>query len=985
MTAKRLDTGGRIDRASSVPFRWESRALEGYRGDTLASALLANGVRVVGRSFKLHRPRGIVASGAEEPNAILDLEWNGRHDPSARATTVDLLPGMSVRGVNAWPSVEHDVFGLLDCGHRFLPAGFYYKTFIAPRWHTYESTVRRLAGMGRARTTSDPLHYDTRHVHCDVLIVGGGPAGLAAARAAATSGLTVILADDRADWGGSLLWDEGEINERPALDWVAATVAALKVVDTVRLMPRTTAFGYYDHNTVALLERRAEAPEGWAEERLWQIHAKRVILAAGAIERPLVFPDNDRPGVMSAAAVRHYIRHYGVLPGRKAVIATNNDSAYETAIALRQAGAAVTIADLRETAGLAAARAAAFGIKTMTGTTVLSVDGRKGVTGVGLGPVDATSPRQAALTMEADLIAVSGGWSPAVHLFSQSGGKLRYDSQGAAFLPIGPHGAQHLAGAMTGTTNLASTLESGHRAGVEAATALGRSVTLSPPHAAAPLPAMPIKAYWRVPVTGSRQWVDFQNDVTVEDIALAARENYASVEHLKRYTTLGMAHDQGKTSNVNGLALLAEFTGRAIETVGTTTFRPPYTPVSIGALVGLRHGPLYSPLRRLPLHATHEAMGASFREYGGWLRPACYPKAGEGVGDAVMREARVARNQAGLFDGSSLGKIEVFGPDAAEFLNLIYFNEVANLRPGHLRYCLLLQETGIVYDDGIVARLDDQRYLLSPSSSHTTGVLATLELWHQTEYPKLRVWFHDVTNAWATFAVSGPRSRDIVERLATDIDPSDKALPHMTLAYGTIEGVPSRIARVSFTGERSYEISVPAGHAAALWTRLRAIGAKYGLEPFGVETLSTLRAEKGYILIGVDSDGATIPVDLGMKGPETKKTADFIGKRSLLTPEALRPNRRQLVGLRPTSSNQILPVGAHAFERDGNDAHSIGWITTGVMSPTLGYPIALAMIENGRARAKAGETVQVFDQGSIMEAAVVSACFFDPAGERLHG
>ncbi|HEY1723180.1 MAG TPA: sarcosine oxidase subunit alpha family protein [Magnetospirillaceae bacterium] len=980
MSGSRLSSGGLIDRSTPVSFQWLGRTLDGYRGDTLASALLANGVGIVGRSFKLHRPRGIYGSGTEEPNAIIDLSWGERHDPSARATLVDLLPGMQARGVNAWPSVEHDLFGLLDRAHRFLPAGFYYKTFIAPRWHTYESTVRRLAGIGRAREIADPLAYETRHAHCDILIIGGGPAGLAAARAAAAGGLKIILADERTHWGGSLLWHDGEIEDRPAHEWIAATVTALEAAGTVQLMPRTTAFGYYDHNSVGLIERRATAPDGWAEERLWHVHAKRVILATGAIERPLVFPDNDRPGVMSAAAVLHYIRQYAVLPGRNAVIVTNNDSAYETAVALHSAGAAVTVADLRDSMGGAAKRAADHGIKVMTGTAVLGVSGSRGVKGVALGPPDATSLQQATLKLDADLIAISGGWSPAVHLFSQSGGKLRYDAACAAFVPIAPREAQHLGGAVTGSGDLTSALDGGHRAGIEAAAALGRSVATTAPHTTSAPAETPIGAHWRIPIPEARQWVDFQNDVTVNDIALAARENYASVEHLKRYTTLGMAHDQGKTSNINGLALLAEFTGRPIESTGTTTFRPPYVPVSIGALVGLKHGPLYSPKRILPLHATHASLGASFCDYGGWMRPACYPKTGESIADAVAREALAARNQAGLFDGSSLGKIEIFGPDAAAFLNLIYYNEVANLRPGHLRYCLLLQETGIVYDDGVVARLASDRYLLSPSSSHTTGVLSILELWHQTEYPQLRVWFHDVTNAWATFAVSGPRSRDIVERLSTDIDVSDAALPHMTLARGMIEGVPGRIARVSFTGERSYEISVSTGYAAALWQRLRDIGARYGITPFGVETLSTLRAEKGYILIGVDSDGMTLPGDLGMKGPETKKVVDFIGRRSLFTPEARRPDRRQLIGLRASS---VLPVGAHAFERQGNDARSTGWVTTSVMSPTVGRPIALAMIESGRERV--GQKIEIFDQGRIMEATVVAPCFYDPAGERLRG
>ena len=984
MSGERLPTGGRIDRGAPIAFTWNGRALAGYRGDTLASALLANGVNIVGRSFKLHRPRGLYGSGAEEPNAIVDLEWGARHDPSARATLVELADGMRAKGVNAWPSVAHDWLGLHDHIHRFLPAGFYYKTFIAPRWHTYEPMIRALAGIGRARRTADPLAYDARHAQCDILIVGGGPAGLSAARAAAAGGLRIILADERPDWGGSALWREGTIEGRPAADWVSQTIAELAELNNVRLMPRTTAFGYYDHNTLGLLERRATAPEGWAEELLWQVRAGRVILATGAIERPLVFPDNDRPGVMSADAVLRYLRQYAVLPGRRAVVVTNNDSAYETATALIEAGASVTVADLRDAPGPASELARARGATALPRSAIVSVRGSRGVKSVALAAPDATST-QGARWIEADLVCVSGGWSPAVHLFSQSGGKLRFDPTTAAFVPTEPRGAQHLAGILGGARDLGAVLASGHRAGIDAAAALGKSVSLAAPQAPAPTAESPIRPHWRMAIPKSRQWVDFQNDVTVDDIALAAQENYVSVEHLKRYTTLGMAHDQGKTSNINGLAILAEVTGREIGSVGTTSFRPPYVPVSIGALVGDRHLTNFAPRRHLPIHEAHKSLGASWREYGGWMRPACYPQPGEGIADAVRRESLAARNAVGLFDASSLGKIEVYGPDAARFLDLIYMNEIASLKPGRIRYCLLLRETGIVFDDGVVARIDANRYLLSPSSSHTEGVLAVLELWHQTEYPKLQVRFHDITHAWATFSVSGPRARDVVAALDTDINVHDSTLPHMSLARGTIEGVPGRIARVSFTGERGFEVSVPAGCAQALWARLRMLGAGHGMVPFGVETLSALRAEKGYIMIGADTDGATLPGDLGMGGLGAKKTVDFVGKRSLTAPDALRPDRRQLVGLRAESPELVLPVGSHAFVREGRDARSIGWVTSSAMSAALGHSIALGMIERGAERARLGESVEIFDQGSVTRATVCAPCFYDPKGERLRG
>lgn len=978
MTASRLAAGGRIDRARPVGFTWEGRSLSGWHGDTVASALLANDVRVVGRGFKYHRPRGIYGAWSEEPNAIVDVAWNGSHEANARATLIDLRPGMAVRGVNASPSVGRDRAGALDLLHRFIPAGFYYKTFMRPNWHRYEPRIRAMAGLGRASLDADRQHYEARHAHCDVLVVGGGPAGLAAARAAAAAGLQVVLADDRQEFGGSLLWDDSTVAERPALDWVADTVAALAARPNVRLLPRTVAFGYYDGNALGLIERREAAPDGWAPDRLWQIRARQVVLASGAIERPLVFPDNDRPGVMSAAAVLEYLRRYGVLAGDSVVVATNNDSGYECAMALRRAGAAVTLADVRPLPAVAR-RAVGTGVRVLAEAVVLGTGSRGGVTTVDIGPVDASSRRGRTERVAATVVATAGGWSPTVHLYSQSGGKVVWNAALAAFVPGVSRADQHVAGSMAGVWSLDDCLASGHRAGVAAARALGREIAVEPPRADLDATPTPLRAHWQVPVKGARQWLDLQNDVTVKDVQLAARENYVSIEHLKRYTTLGMATDQGKTSNVNGLAVLAEATGRAIPAVGTTTFRPPFVPVSLGALAGMRHGALYSPRRTLPAHDSHVAAGAEMREYGGWLRPAFYRRDGETPHDAVQREAMAARADAGLFDGSSLGKIVAHGPDAAAFLNLVYYNEVAKLKPGRLRYVLLLREAGTVYDDGVVARLAPDRYLLSPSSSHTAGVLATLEAWRQTEYPTMRVAFHDCTAAWATFSVCGPRSRAIVAGVAPDADLSDVALPHMALIEAAVAGVPGRIARVSFTGERSYELSVPASHGAALWERLLAAGPT----PYGIKSLSVLRAEKGYILIGTDTDGMTLPADLGLDGPLRAKTVDFIGRRSLSTPDALRPDRRQFVGLLPLDPAHVPPPGSHAVEAVDGKRRSIGWVTSSAHSPALGRSMALGVVQRGRARH--GETVALFHLGQTTQAKLCSPVFFDPEGARLHG
>ena len=955
----RLATGGRIDRTKALSFMWNGRTMSGFAGDTIASALLANGVKIVARSFKYHRPRGVFSAWVDEPNAVVDVRLGDWHDPNARATLVALRDGMIVAGVNAFPSVEHDFAGALDLLHRFLPAGFYYKSFMTPSWHLYEPRIRAMAGLGRVGAAIETRAFETRNARCDVLVIGGGPAGLAAARAARAAGASVMLVDDRAEMGGSLLWNTATIDNETALDWVAASVAGLRVLS------RTTVFGAYDQGSFALLEDRSAAPEGWAEPRLWVVRAGAVVFATGAIERPLVFPDNDRPGIMSANAVLAYLRLYGVMAGRRAIVATNNDSAYDVARALRDAGASVEIVDARDDAP------AVDGIKVRSATVPLGTGGRGGLAWVDLGPRDGSRRER----VPADLLAVSGGWSPAVHLFSQAGGALRWDEALAAFVPDADR--QHVAGSVTGAGDLATCLAQGHAAGLAAA---GGGAAVAP-RTLDSATARPILPMWGLDLPGTRQWVDYQNDVTAKDVRLAASEGYRSVEHLKRYTTLGMATDQGKTSNVNGLAILAAATGQSISEVGTTKFRPPFTPVPLAAIAGLRAGALFAPLRHLPVHDDHVALGAEMRDYGGWVRPACYRGIGETTEAAIKREAANARFRVGVFDGSSLGKIEVYGPDAAAFLNLMYYNEVANLRPGRLRYCLLLRETGVVYDDGVVARIAPDRYLLSPSSSHTAGVLAMLELWHQTEYPTMQVAFHDVTAAWATFAVSGQTSRDIVAALGSRADLSEQALPHMALIETTLGSVQCRIARVSFTGERSYEVSVPSGYAQSLWRRLLDLGETSGIMPYGIESLSVLRAEKGYILIGTDTDGMTLPVDLGLEGPLRAKKIDFVGKRSLLTPDAMRPDRRQLVGLLPADP-EIVPVpGTHAVLGDGR--RSLGWITTSCRSPVLKRSLALAMIEGGRARM--GEDVALFHLGRMSRARIVPPCFYDPGGERLHG
>ena len=995
----RLPQGGRIERGQPIDFHFEGRRLTGYSGDTLASALLANGVRVIARSLKYHRPRGVWGAGVEDPNGFLDL-WHGqRHDPNARATTVELAPDMRARAVNCWPGLNTDMLGALDHLHRFLPAGFYYKTFMRPNWHRWEGVIRRMAGLGRLQDFSPDEPAAVLHAHCDLLVVGAGPAGLAAARAAAGKGLRVIVVDAQSEVGGCLLWREDEIDGLPGAAWAAATTSALMRDWGVRVMTRTTAVGVFDHGHIVLLERDPATPAGIAPYRLWKLRARRVVLASGAIERPLVFPDNDRPGVMSAAAVTEYLRRYAVRPGEHAVVFTNNDSAYDCAHALTAAGASVTVVDARpSTPDAAMVGALAAGIVVRSNAVVVETRGGKQVRGVRTADREGRRVAGHEDLLPCDLLAVSGGFSPTVHLHSQAGGRLAWDESLVAFLPAECPQPLQACGGARGCFDMALALADGHGAGLTAAAALGaggsapvqpRCSTVPSEYRCSPL--------WQVPGTQSRQWLDLTHDVTVADVDLAAREGYVSVEHLKRYTTLGMAPDQGRTSNVNGIAVLGLSTGREIPEVGTTTFRPPYTPVPFGALVGMRRSRLHSPLRRSPLHGEHLRAGARMDEYGGWLRAACYPRKDESEAQTIAREVLTVRQRAGLFDGSTLGKIEVQGTDAARFLDLMYMNALGNLASGRVRYCLLLSEHGKVFDDGVVARIAPERYLLSPSSSHALPVAGMLEEWRQCEYPSLRVSITNVTTAWATVSVTGPHARAIITGLDTDIDLGPEALPHMAVAEGHVGGVPARVMRVSFTGETGFEISVPAGYGPALWRELERLGAAHGVAPFGLESLLVLRAEKGYILIGRDTEGETEPDDLGMGAPARRKQVEFVGRRSLMRPDSRRADRRQLVGLLAVERGRVLANGAHVVEPSsavaaadagepaGSGWRSLGYVTSSYASPTLGHGIALALIERGRERAAGGQRVQVFHLGATVEAEVVAPNFYDPDGERLHG
>ena len=997
----RLPEGGRIDRSKPLRFVFNGRAYQGYQGDTLASALLANGLHLVGRSFKYHRPRGIMTAGPEEPNALVQLGVGGRTEPNLRATQVELFEGLTASSVNCWPSVEHDIGTVNHLFSRLFPAGFYYKTFMWPRgfWKkVYEPVIRRAAGLGRAPREADPDRYDKTHAHCDVLVVGGGPAGLAAALAAGRTGARVILADEQQEFGGSLLGERQTIDGRPAPDWIAATVAELAAMPEVRLLPRTTVFGYYDHNFLMMLERITDhRPNGdrGPRQRLWKLRARQVVLATGAIERPLVFADNDRPGVMLAAAARTYVNRYGVAPGRRAVLFTNNDSAYRAALDLAKAGIEMAaVVDLRtDPRGPLATEVRDRGIRVMGGHAIVGVSGSRRVTSVSVAPLDASGERiaGAAQPVPCDLVLNSGGWNPTVHLFSQSRGTLRYDADLAAFVPDRSVQQERSAGAAKGSFALAACLAEGFAAGAEAARAAGfDSDTGRAPEAAPEPEETAAKPVWLVPSEkpvgrGGKPFVDFQNDVTAADVLLAAREGYRSVEHLKRYTTTGMGTDQGKTSNVNALAILAATLNQDIPAVGTTTFRPPYTPVTIGAFSGYDRGDLLDPIRRTPIHSWHESMGAKFENVGQWRRPWYYPRPGETMQDAVNREVKAVRTGVGIIDASTLGKIDIQGPDAVTLLNRVYTNAWNKLEIGRCRYGPMLGEDGMVIDDGVTTRLGEHHYLMSTTTGNAARILAWLEEWLQCEWPDLKVYCTSVTEQWATVAINGPMSRRLLAELTDDIDLSAEAFPFMSVREGHVAGIPARVFRISFTGELSFEVNVPASRGLALWQALMAAGEKYGITPYGTEAMHVLRAEKGYIIVGQETDGTVTPYDLGMDWIVSKTKGDFLGRRSLARSDTARPDRKHLVGLLTDNPNEVIPEGGQivAELRDQPPMIMIGHVTSSYYSPNVGRSIALALVKNGRNRM--GETVFVPLTDRVIRATVTEPRFFDPEGSRLNG
>jgi sarcosine oxidase subunit alpha len=962
----RLPTGGRIDRSRTVRFRFEGHEYEGHPGDTLASALLANGVRLVARSWKFHRPRGIFAAGMEEPSALVQFGTMESGEPNCRVTDIALADGLVASSQHAWPSLAFDIAALVGWLGRLFPAGFYYKMFFRSPvlWRrVWEPLLRRMAGLGETPRKAETARHDKLHAHCDVAVIGAGPTGLAAALAAGHSGARVILLEADRELGGSLLRRPGQLEP----GWVDQAEAELTAFPEVRVLTDTVAFGRYDGNHLMAAERGKR-------NRLWHIRAHRVVLATGAIERPPVFPGNDRPGVMLAGAVEAYVNRYAVAPGRRAVLFVNNDDAYHAAVTLRGAGVAIAaIVDPRPELG-DTARALVQGVPLYLSHAVAATSGRHGLQQVTVRPLtDGAMPR-----IDCDLLAVSGGWNPAVHLFAHAGGRLHYDEALTAFLPdMDSDAAVKPAGAAAGSFDLAACLAEGTEAGIRAAVACGFSPTVPALPAVAPTAARPEQDLWLDPgKDGRKSFVDLHNDVTAADIGLAAREGFTAIEHVKRWTTLGMGTDQGKTGNIPGLALLSRELGRAIADTGTTTFRPPFVPVSFGLLAGRERGAFFDPIRRTPLHDWHVAAGAVFEDVGQWKRPRYYPRPGETMDQAVRRECLAARDAVALLDASTLGKIGVSGPDAGRFLDRLYISRWSNLAVDRCRYGVMCRDDGMMFDDGVGTRLAADRFFITTTTGNAGAVLDWFEEWLQTEWPELDVFCTSLTEEFANATLVGPAARQVLAALAPRLDLA--AFPFMAMREADIAGIAARIFRVSFSGELSYEINVPAEAAPALWERLMAAGEPHGITSYGTEAMHVLRAEKGYFMVGQETDGSVTPLDLGL----AIKPDDFLGRRSLARPDTARADRKQLVGLLPDDPNLVLPEGAQLIAEPQSTA-MLGHVTSSYFGPRIGHGFALALIKGGRQLH--GTAVWAYHAGRTFPARICSPVFYDPEGQRRDG
>ena len=991
----RLNKEGLINRNKKISFTFNGKKLFGYEGDTIASALIANGIHLVGRSFKYHRPRGFFGAGVEEPNAKLQVEFNGHSEPNVNATEMELVEGLSATSQNCWPSVNFDIGAINNFLKMFFPAGFYYKTFMWPKsfWYKiYEPFIRKAAGLGVASIEKDKERYEHKFEYCDLLVTGSGPSGLASAYAAAKNGAKVILAEDKPRFGGTLLTDDVSIDNLSGKDWAEKIITELKSMPNVTVKNRSQVFGYYDHNMLVMFERVSDHLEKKSKftprQRLWYIRAKETILSTGSIERPIVFGNNDTPGIFLSAAAKEYMKVYGVLVGKKPLIFTNNDSAYETALEFKKNNVEPIILDTREEhSSELIDEAKSKGIDIRFSHGVIVANGYKKVKSAKIGKLNKDKNSFEKIeTVDCDCICVSGFWTPSVHLASQSGNKLKYEEKIDAFIPDKKKQHETSVGAANGSFTLEESLKHGFENGSNL------SAKITDTKTEISIPNVNEKKYgahdkfWCMPLPKNenpKRFVDFQNDVSVSDIEIALREGYRSIEHVKRYTTLGMATDQGRTSNLNGLQLVSNIENKIVPEVGHTTFRPPFTPITIGTIVGREVGMEYMPTRKTPMHEWHEKNNAVFVDAGAWKRPRYYKQGNETLFEASKREAKNVRENVGICDVTTLGKIDIKGPDAAEFLNRVYTNAWMKLPVGKARYGLMLREDGIVMDDGTTTRISENHYHMTTTTAQAANVLSHLEYYLQIVWPELNVNVVSTTEQWAGAAIAGPKSRDMLSKLYPDLDVSNDALPFMGYKEAEFFGVPSRIFRISFSGELAYEINVKSDHGMFMWEKMMEVGKEFGNQPYGTEALSTLRIEMGHVA-GPELDGRTIPSDVSLNGLVSKKK-DFIGKNSLGREAFNVESRQKIVGLIPIDRKSSIPEGSHIVQDQNAKLPNpkLGHVSSSCWSVENNNPFSLAIMKDGKNMiGKKFFAVSPLKNKSI-EVEVISSHYVDPEGKRV--